>query len=179
MNCKQALFRSKVKRTIGLVVGIPAALSLAVSLLKFLYFRIDNDSQIGSMLATPAKWFVHWIYSHTPFLSFLWEHAPIPNHIRIDTEENLYFVLIYAAFFIALAFKAAGNKLAERYEKMRELVDQEMITASHAKMARSIQELENTVEIPDASIFSQKGPLYIAPLVVAVAGVGILKLSGF
>jgi hypothetical protein len=179
MNCKQALLRSKAKRTAGLIIGIPAALTLTISVFKFIYFRIDNGSHVGSVLATPCKWFVHWVYTHTPFLSVLWDHAPVPNHATIATVDNLYFLVIYAAVFVALALRAAGRKLAARYEKIREMLDEEMISAAHAKMARSIQDLENTVEIPDASVFSQTRQLYIAPLVVAAVGVGLLKLAGF
>lgn len=179
MNCNQALVKSRVKRIVGLIIGLPALLSLSVSVLKFLYFGIDNGSSMGSMLATPCKWFVHWVYTHTPFLGVFWENSPVPTHATLATLENLYFAGAYAAIFIAMALRAAGHTLARRSAKMREMLNQQIISAPHPNMARSLPELEQTVTIPDASIFKQTRQLYMAPLVTAVIGAVLFKLAGF
>jgi len=179
MNCNQALVKSRVKRIVGLIIGLPALLSVAVSVLKFLYFSIDNGSSMGSMLATPCKWVVHWVYTHTPFLGVFWEHSPVPTYATLATLENLYFAGAYAAIFIAMALRASGNSLARRSAKMREMLDQQIISASDTKMDPSLPELEQTVTILDASVFRQTRQLYLAPLVTAAIGAGLFKLAGF
>ncbi len=45
--------------------------------------------------------------------------------------------------------------------------------------ARSRKEIEDSVEIPNTSIFTQFQQLYIAPIVTAVVAGILLKLAGF
>jgi len=162
---------------VGFVVGILALISLAVSMLKFLYFRIDDGSRFGSAIAKPFKDAVSWIADNTQFLNFFWEHSPVPNHLNISEPENIYFLLTYGVLFIGLALKASGDKMSGRLAKIREQIEDQLMKESiNGERTRSRQEIEDSIEVPNSNLFTQFQQLYIAPTITAVIAGIIIKL---
>jgi len=180
MNYMEAVNKSRIKRILGFAIGLIAFLSLAVSLLKFIYFRLDDGTRFGSAIAAPFKRLVSVIYENTQFLSFLWEYSPVPNQLNLADVGNLYFLLTYVAIFIGFALKTSGDKLAKRLAKIREQIENQIIKESiKGNMARSRQEIEGSMQIPNASIFTQFKQLYVAPIITAVVAGILLKLLNF
>ena len=62
MKYKEALRKSFIKRILGVSIALPSAISTVISILKMMYFRIDDGSMIGGAIAKPFKQFVYFIY---------------------------------------------------------------------------------------------------------------------
>ena len=144
-----------------------------------MYFKIDDGSKFGGMIAAPFKKLVSLIYENTQFLSVLWEHSPMPDHMNISDINNAYFFITYAVLFIGIALKASGRKLGRRLSKIKEQIEDQIIKESlSGNLARSREEIEDAIEIPNSSIFTQFQQLYIAPIITAVIATVIVKVLG-
>ncbi|MGZ3814847.1 MAG: YniB family protein [Mucilaginibacter sp.] len=179
MKYKDARKKSIHKRLLGLALSTAAIISTAVSLLKMIYFRLDDGSQLGGIISRPFKVIVSWVYENTQFFSFFWEKSPIPNQLKPLQVENAYFIGIYLMVFVGFAFYSSGAKLTNRLNEINEKIENQLIEESIKGMrARSREEIESSTEIPSSSIFSQFHQLYLAPVVTGIIVAVILKLAG-
>lgn len=180
MNFKEAKKKLIFKRIVGLSVAVPALISTVISILRMLYFRLDDGSNMGSMIAKPFKALSLWLYENTtPLLSLFWEHSPVPNPRYFSDSQNFYFVAIYLFFFVGLAFLASGKKLSIRLVSINQKIEDQLIEESiKGSTARTRHQIEESTEIPSSSIFSQLHQLYISPVITAVVGALIIKLLG-
>jgi hypothetical protein len=180
MNFQEAKKKVVVKRIVGAAVGVTALISTAVSLLKMLYFRIDDGTQLGGAIARPLKSLVSWAYENThQFVGWFWQYSPTPDQMHLGEQENAYFLVIYLLIFVGAAFFASGNKLADRLRRIRQKIEDQVIEESiKGRDARSREQIENETEIPESSIFSQFHQLYLAPILVGVVVALLLKLMG-
>lgn len=179
MNFKEAQRKAVSKKVIGVAIALPSIISTVVSLLKMLYFRLDDGTQMGSFIARPFKQFVSWAYENTQFLNIFWQHSPTPNQTNFPDTQNIYFIAIYILFFVGLAFVASGIKLSVRLAKINQKIEDQLIEESiKGTTGRSRTEIEESTDIPSSTIFSQLHQLYIAPVVTAVIGAVIIKLVG-
>ncbi|WP_426358222.1 YniB family protein [Pseudocolwellia sp. HL-MZ19] len=177
MNYRNALHRSRIKRIVGFFIGILALISLVVSLLKFLYYRIDDGSKFGAIIAKPFKNAVSLIAENTQFLNVFWENSPVPNHLDISEPANIYFLFTYVILFVGLALKASGNKMSVRLAKIRDQIEDQLIKESlSGGGARSRQEIEDSIEVPNSNLFTQFQQLYFAPIITAIIAGVIIKL---
>ena len=178
MNIQQARQKVLVKRIVGTAISASSVLSTAVSLLKMLYFRLDDGTQFGGMLAKPFKELVYWIYQNT-YQSFgwFWEYSPTPNFKDLADYENGLFLTIYLLVFVGFAFIASANILAERLKRIRSKIEDQIIEESmRGQNTRTREQIERETDIPPSSIFSQFHQLYFAPIVVGVIAALLLKL---
>lgn len=157
MNYKEARRKSIYKRLVGVSIIAPAIISTAISFLKLLYFRLDDGTQLGNMIAQPFKQLISHTYQNTQFLNFFWENSPTPNHMNFSEIHNAYFLAIYLLIFVGLAFYASGTKIASR-------------------LSITNEEIESATEIPSNSIFTQIHQLYLAPVITAIFGAILLKI---
>lgn len=179
VNFKDAKSKSVRKRLLGAAITIPAVVSTGVSFLKMIYFRLDDGSQLGSMIARPFKELTSWAYQHTPYLNFFWEHSPLPDHLNFSEVQNYYFLAIYLLIFIGAALYASGAKLSYRLAKISEKIEDQILEESiKGTAARSREEIERSTEIPSNSVFSQFHQLYLAPVVTALLGAALVKILG-
>ena len=179
MNFKDARKKSIRKRVLGAAIIVPSMISTGISFLKMLYFRLDDGTQLGGMIARPFKELINWIYQNTQYLSLFWEKSPTPNHMVLSEPHNLYFIVIYLLIFVGFAFYASGAKLASRLAEINEKIENQLIEESiKGAGARSREEIERTTEIPSSSIFSQLHQLYLAPVITAVIGAVLIKVIG-
>lgn len=143
------------------------------------YFRLDDGTQLGGMIARPFKELVIVIYQKTQYLSFFWERSPAPNHTNFSEPHNFYFMIIYLLIFVGFAFYASGAKLASRLAEINEKIENQLIEESiKGNNARSREEIEKETDIPSNSIFSQFHEMYLAPVITALVGAALIKLIG-
>jgi len=180
LQYKEALRKSIIKKIIGVAIAVPSIISTVISILRMMYFRMDDGSMMGGIISKPLKQFVYFVYENTGYLEWFWENSPIPNFMHLKDEQNLYFLLIYFSFFVGVAFYASGSKLSLRLKKINEQIEEQIIKDSiEGQQSRSREEIENNTEIPQSSIFSQFHQLYLAPIITAIIATLILKLIGF
>jgi predicted permease len=179
LNFKDTRKKSIRKRLLGAAIIVPSVISTGISFLKMVYFRLDDGTQLGGMIARPFKELINWIYQNTQYFSFFWEKSPTPNHMVLSEPHNLYFMVIYLLIFVGFAFYASGAKLASRLKEINEKIENQLIEESiKGAGARSREEIESTTEIPSSSIFSQLHQLYLAPVITAVIGAVLIKIIG-
>ena len=180
MNYKQAKQKIVVKRVVGLFIGIPALVSTVVSLLKMLYFRVDDGTQIGGMISRPLKMLVSWAYDNTQqYIGWFWRHSPTPDIANIWNPENGYFLVTYFLIFVGMAFWASGGRLADRLRDINKKIEDQIIEESiRGEKARSREQIQMETEIPSNSIFLQFHQLYLAPIIVGIILAILIKLMG-
>ncbi|MCP4614403.1 MAG: yfeABCD locus regulator [Planctomycetes bacterium] len=179
MSYSNHLAESRAKRALGLFIGLIAATSLIISLLKYLYFRIDDGTRLGSAVATPFKNLVAGIYEQTQFLSPFWKLSPVPDLQDVLSGGNVAFLLTYVLLFVGLALKASGDSLAKRLSKIRNQIENQLIKESvRGEYARSRIEIEESIQISDSSIFHEAERLYLAPIATAIIAGVILHNIG-
>ncbi|MGP4131581.1 YniB family protein [Pantoea tagorei] len=125
--------------------------------------------------------FVHVIVDmirfNTPFLGFFWRNSPVPE---FNGQMNIGFWIIYILIFVGLALEASGSRMARQVRHIKEgIEDQLILEQARGDAARTRQHLEEKIRVPHHTIFLQIFPLYILPVVIAVAGYFALSLLGF
>ena len=180
MNYQEAKKKSLIYRLVGALIVIPSVISTNISFLKMIYFRLDDGTQFGSVLAQPFKKIVTYVYQNTEFLSLFWDHSPTPNHMNIPEPQNITFILIYLTVFVGITFWGAGSSLSLRLRKIRKKIEDQVIEESiKGSAARTHAEISEAVVIPSGGMFSEVHKLYLAPIIVTVIGAILLKALGF
>ncbi len=172
MDYQQALNASKRKKILGLVVGVFALLSIFVSLLKFLYLRMNTGTELGAVLAEPYKNLISTLYEHTSYLNLFWEYSPVPDLVNILTPGNFFFLVIYMFFFIALALEASGDKLVSRLSDKRSNAD--VVTK-----AGDGSDIITSSELTGVRVIDQHRQLVFLPAIILVVAIVVLKIMGF
>lgn len=166
-------------RIIGLVIMPAALLFTVISLLKFLYFGLDNGDALSSIFTRPIKQLVFLIYNHTQFLFVFWKIAPTPDLKFIVKPENIAFLASYLSIFIGAAILGSANALARRLRIIEIQIEDAIIKASIAGgTTRTEKEIKGSVEIQRPSIFKQIHALYLAPLIVGLILAVVVKVLG-
>lgn len=181
MNYQQALKKSRLKRIIGFVIFLIGIVSSIISILKMLYFNFDDGTIIGGALSKIFKNLISLIYQNTQFLNIFWQNCPSPNLNQLNTQDNIYFLLLYGLIFIGLALYSSGKKLAIRLNDINIIIENQLIKESimNNQAVKRRDEIQNEISIKDSSIFSQLNQLYLAPLITSIVGGILLKLLGF
>ncbi|MGO3740603.1 MAG: YniB family protein [Marinomonas foliarum] len=163
MNYKDAKRKAISKKVIGLAIVVPTLISTVISLLRMLYFRIDDGTQMGSALAKPIKQLVSLVYENTHFLDLFWMYSPIPNQMNLKDTQNFYFITIYVLLFIGYASFGSGRKLSHRLRVINQKIEDQLIHESIKGIAgRSRVQIEESTIVTAPTIFSQIHQLYIA-----------------
>jgi hypothetical protein len=171
---KEALTKSRLKRIVGIVIVVIAFVSTVVSLLRMLYFGLDDGPNLGTVFARPFKNLVILVHKNTQFLDFFWSYSPTPSLANISDSENIKFGVVYLSCFFGAALYASGNKLAMRLRNIDERIENQFIEESiSGQRVRTREEIRASAEIPNSSIFTQIHQLYFAPVVTTIIG-GIL-----
>ncbi len=179
MNFQEAKSKALFKKIVGVVIASPAIISTAISVLKMLYFRLDDGTAFGGAIARPFKQLVQFIYENTHLLNLFWQHSPTPDLADLPHRQNLYFFAVYVLIFVGLAYFASGRKLSRRLRKISQKIEDQLIEESiKGAGGQNRQQIEESIEVPSSTIFSQLHQLYLAPVITAVAGAIILKLLG-
>jgi hypothetical protein len=177
MNYKEAVTQSRVRKIIGATLSSVALLSTAISILRLLYFGIDERTRIAN--ASFFKHHVYLIYKNTRFLDWLWDNCPTPNLVDLKVIENVYFLLIYYAVFIGLAIYTSGREIRSDLDEVETFNGNHHFSNSNpAETEIDHQVADKPVHIPEVSVMSQFIPLYIFPGIVTLIGGVLFKMLG-
>jgi YniB-like protein len=153
---KDALAKSRIKMIVGVVITAIAFVSTVVSLLRMLYFRLDDGTNLGTVFSRPFKNLAIFVHEKTQFLDFFWFYSPTPSLVNISDPENIKFGVVYLSIFVGLALYASGDKLAVRLRKIDERIENQLLEDSiSGERMRTIEEIRVSAEIPNSSIFTQ------------------------
>ncbi|MBE0458081.1 YniB family protein (plasmid) [Pseudoalteromonas sp. KG3] len=179
MNFHEAKSKVWSYKIIGFVIALPAITSTVISMLKMLYFRLEDGTAMGATIARPFKQLVSVVYENTQALTLFWQYSPTPSLDELLSRQNVYFLSIYVLVFVGLAFFTSGGKLNRRLRKINQKIEDQLIAESiRGDIGRNRQQIEESIEVPPSTIFSQFHQLYLAPIFVAVVGGVFLKLAG-
>jgi len=177
MTYQQAGRVAILKRIVGWIVFIPALLSTLISLLSFMFKHSEKQPGIDAVMLDFVHLMIDMIRFNTPFLNVFWQNSPVPE---FNGSINLSFWAIYMLIFVGLALQASGARMWRQSRHIKEgIEDQLILENAKGTEGRSRQQMEEKVVVPHHTIFLQIFPLYILPVIIAVAGYFILSLLGF
>lgn len=177
MTHPQAHAVALIKHIVGIVVFIPALVSTIISLFKYLVEPKEQTQEMTAAVMDFVKVMVDMLHQYTGFLEYFWVNSPIPNLNNWTANSSLWFIAIFFLIFIGLALQASGNRLTKRIFSIREgVIERAALEGMNGVEGRSLEELQKSVSIPNASVFAQFGLLYIAPIIWGVIVYAILRL---
>jgi len=177
MTYQQAGRVAIIKRMVGWIIFIPAFISTLVSLLNFMFRHSEKRPGIDAVLMDFIHVMIDMIRFNTPFLGFFWRNSPVPD---FNAGSNIAFWLIYILIFVGLALQASGARMWRQSRHLKEGVEDMLILEqARGSEGRTRQQLEEKIVVPRHTIFLQIFPLYILPVIIAVAGYFVLSLLGF
>lgn len=169
MSYEEAKRRIRIRRLLGIAILAVASLVTGVSLLKFLYFGLDDSGFLFAGIVLSLKWMVYAIYTRTQFLSFVWVHAPISDPQRWVSASNFWFLVSYLSMVMGIAIFRSGNELAVRLRRIEEQIEDELIRSSmRSGERRTRQQMQESVEIPQSPTWGRVHELYLAPVIVGL-----------
>jgi len=177
MTYQQAGRVAVLKRTAGWIIFILALLSTLISLLGFLEKSQEQREGINAVMQDFSHVMIEMIRFNTGFLHSFWNNSPVPD---FNGGSNVLFWVIYILIFVGLALEASGARMWRQARNLREGIEDRLILEqARGTEGLSRQQLEEKIVVPRHTIFLQFFPLYILPIVIAVAGYFVLKLLGF
>jgi hypothetical protein len=179
MSYEEAKRRIRIKRLLGIAMLAVALPVTAISLLKFLYFGLDDGGLLFAGIALSLKRMVYVIYERTQFLSLVWAHAPIPDLQRLVSTPNFWFLVSYLSIFVGMAIFRSGNELAARLRRIEMQIEDELIRFSmRSGERRTREEMQESIEIRQSPVWGRIHELYLAPVVVGLILAVAAKLLG-
>lgn len=166
-----------IKRVAGWVIFIPSLISTLISLLGFLEKSREKREGINAVMQDFAHVMIEMIRFNTGFLSSFWNNSPVPD---FNHGSNVLFWVIYVLIFVGLALQASGARMWRQSRFLREgIEDQLILENARGTEGHTRAQLEERIVVPRHTIFLQIFPLYVLPIIIAVAGYFVLKLAGF
>ncbi|MDG2959833.1 YniB family protein [Bisgaard Taxon 10/6] len=162
------LFREKKKAwwkiIVGFFGGIICLILLMMSWLKMIYVLPNIE-----ILSRPIKKLINGIYNKTSFLDPLWQYAPIPNIDNLLSKEFVLFFIISVIFVIFMILMNSGKLQLRKLNKIEQKIQDQILEESiKGNLARSREEIERDVWLPEQSLLASFHALYIAPLIVGI-----------
>lgn len=177
MTYQQAGRVAIIKRVAGWIIFLPALISTLVSLMNFMFKHSEKRPGIDAVLLDFIHVMIDMIRFNTAFLDFFWRNSPVPD---FNAGGNIGFWLIYILIFVGLALQASGARMWRQSRHIKEGIEDMLILEQvKGEEGRSRQQLEEKIVVPRHTIFLQVFPLYILPVIIAVAGYFVLSLTGF
>lgn len=177
MDYKEAVNQSRFKKIAGLSLTLIATMSTGISLMRLIYFGIDERTRIAN--ASLFKHNIYVVYKNTRFLDWFWEHCPKPNLANPKDVENIFFLLIYYAIFLGLAMYASGREIGKEISEVEKFSENYLFDDSTpAESEIEYQYTPKPVTIPESSVFAQFIPLCIIPVMVTLFGGVLFKMIG-
>ena len=176
MTYQQAGRIAILKRVAGWVIFIPALLSTIISVLSFMFKHSEKQPGIDAVMLDFVHVMIDMVKFNTPFLSFFWQNSPVPE---FNGGTNIGFWIIYFLIFVGIALQASGARMWRQSRHIKEgIEDQLILEQARGSEGRSRAQLEEKINVPRHTILLQVFPLYILPIVIAIAGYFVLKLLG-
>ncbi|MDF7650157.1 YniB family protein [Candidatus Pantoea formicae] len=176
MTYQQAGRIAILKRVAGWVIFIPALLSTIISILGFMFKHSEKQPGIDAVMLDFVHVMVDMIKFNTPFLNMFWQNSPVPE---FNGGANIGFWIIYILIFVGIALQASGARMWRQSRHIKEgIEDQLILEQAKGAEGRTRAQLEEKIHVPRHTILLQIFPLYILPIVIAIAGYFVLKLLG-
>ncbi|MBV4366484.1 YniB family protein [Erwinia sp. BNK-24-b] len=177
MTYQQAGRVAVLKRIAGWIIFIPALVSTLISLMRFVEVSREKQAGINAVMQDFSHVMIDMVRFNTGFLNFFWNNSPVPD---FNQGGNWLFWVVYILIFVGLALQASGARMWRQSRHLREGIEDQMILEkAKGEEGRSRQQLEEKIVVPRHTIFLQFFPLYVLPVLIAVAGYFVLKLAGF
>lgn len=165
MTHHQASAVALIKRITGIVIFIPALISTVISVLKYLIEPKANMQEMTATIMDFLQVIIKIARQYTSILESFWVNSPVPDISNWSSNNTIWFIVIFMLMFVGLALSASGARLAKRIYHVREgVAERAILEGMNGEQARSRQELEKLISIPNTSIFAQVGQLYVAPV---------------
>ncbi|MGX8942689.1 YniB family protein [Symbiopectobacterium sp. Eva_TO] len=179
MTYQQAGLIAIIKRIAGWILFIPALLSTCISLANYVYQYVQKKQGIDAVLLDFLHLMIEMTRFNTPFLNLFWYNSPMPDFSRPFAAASIMFWIIYLLIFVGLALQVSGARMSRQARAVREgIEDQVILEKMKGSEGRTRGELASRAEVPHHTIFLQYFPLYIMPIITAVAGYLVLRLLG-
>lgn len=176
MTYQQAGQVAILKRVAGWIIFIPALLSTIVSVLGYLYQHSVKQPGLDAVLLDFIHVMVDMLKFNTSFLNPFWHNSPVPD---FHSGANIGFWIVYALIFIGMALQASGARMWRQSRHVKEgIEDQLILEQAKGSEGRTRAQLEEKIRVPHHTILLQIFPLYILPVIIAVAGYFLLTLLG-
>ncbi|WP_343464218.1 YniB family protein [Pantoea sp.] len=176
MTYQQAGRVAILKRVAGWILFIPALLSTLISILGFMFKHSEKQPGIDAVMLDFVHVMVDMVRFNTPFLNVFWHNSPVPD---FTGSANIGFWLIYLLIFVGIALQASGARMWRQSRHVKEgIEDQLILEQAKGSEGRTRAQLEEKIRLPRHTVFLQIFPLYILPVVIAVAGYFVLTLLG-
>lgn len=176
MTYQQAGRIAILKRVAGWILFIPALLSTLISILGFMFKHSEKQPGIDAVMLDFVHVMVDMVRFNTPFLNVFWHNSPVPD---FTGSANIGFWLIYLLIFVGIALQASGARMWRQSRHVKEgIEDQLILEQAKGSEGRTRAQLEEKIRLPRHTVFLQIFPLYILPVVIAVAGYFVLTLLG-
>lgn len=176
MTYQQAGQIAILKRVAGWIIFIPALLSTIVSILGYLYLHSVKQPGLDAVMLDFVHVMVDMIKFNTAFLNLFWHNSPVPD---FQHDANIGFWIIYMLIFIGMALQASGARMWRQSRHVKEgIEDQLILEKAKGSEGRTRAQLEEKIHVPHHTILLQIFPLYILPVIIAIAGYFLLTLLG-
>lgn len=168
MTLSQSRTQSVIKKVIGWVLFLLAAISTLISMLGYLSSHTQKIAGVNAVLSDFIRVIVDMVRFNTPFLNLFWQHAPIPDFAH---SSNLFFWIIYCFIFFGMALNAAGSRQWRQYRYVQENIENQLVL-EQAKLSDGLDRmsLEQRVSLPGHTPFRQYYLLYVLPILVIIIG---------
>jgi hypothetical protein len=124
MKISDAKKRIARQRLIAVAIMAIAALFLACSGLKSIYFALQGDTTALSTLTQALQRLVYAIYERTQFVAWFWEWAPVINTKEPNTAGNFGFLFVVVCGFIGRDIWDSASTLSSRVKKTIKRVEE-------------------------------------------------------
>ena len=179
MNYQSARREVIVKRVVGSIIALVCAAFVLIGLLLYVYDGIELAGSALTALTSTVRRLVYYLYRHTQFLRFVWDHAAVPDLKALASRDTLMFLGWYAGFFVGASLVGSGNRLARRLRRVdRQIEDEQMRDSARGARVRPRVEIEAQITVKKQSVWRQIHTLYVAPVVVGVILLILAKLAG-
>lgn len=161
------------KILLGLIIAALAMISTLISLLKGIYFSMQN-SLLSPVLNTP----IEYVYAKTKsFMSLFWLYSPIIDILNQFNKNMIIFILVYLLFIVGMMFFSSGKEYLSLVARVnKEMYEKGLINEIiGVDNKQEIQEKLFTLMEKKASILSSIHTVYLAPIIVGVISALVIK----
>lgn len=177
MDYRVARRQVVVRRFFGALITLVCSAFTIAGALFYAYRGMDKVAVGFSWLSNDVKSFVTFIFVHTQFLDFVWNHAAIPYPGTLSSTRTWALLGWYVGMFVGVSVIVSGNKLACYLRSLDRQIDNERTQISaEGGCVQPRVEFEKWVDIPNQPIWKQIYTLYIAPLLIGVILLALAKL---
>lgn len=176
MKIFEAKKRVTKLRMISAILMVASILFALCSILKSLYFILEEDSSPLFPITTGIRRLVYFAYEQTQFISWIWEQAPVVTPHTINASGNLGFLLVVCCGTLGRVMWDSASDLASRIRQTIRKVE-EIGWEQSLLMQQGISHGEKPDILQINIELDQKDQWYKRPIGLIVIGIAIAVLA--